>query len=193
MGSSFNFGGDVVLKNTGKKFEAEWKNSIPQDIFYYRFRDGTSSWGNQENTRFQAKNECDCEMFDGYKLYRLELKSHKGVSLPYPAFLKKNKAGKIDPQDEACLKQLLDLSKANTYKNIIAGIVINFSEVGKTYFCKADNVLDYVRHEKSKSIPIGWCEEKGIEIFGQLKKVNYKWDVQSFILTCRTNLNGQAG
>jgi recombination protein U len=166
---------------SGKRFEQQWKDSIPQSIFYYRFRDGTSAWGEQENTRFQAKNMCDCEMFDGSKLYLLELKSHKGKSLPFSAFLKKNKAGKFDPSDKACLKQILDLSKASTYKNIIAGFVINFSDVGKTYFCKVDDVYYFVTHEDSKSIPIAWCEQWGKEISGKKKKVNWRWDISGFV------------
>ena len=60
--------------SSGKKFETNFKNSVPDNIFYYRFRDGTSSWGNKacegcpknkQLTRFQSKNICDCEMFDG--------------------------------------------------------------------------------------------------------------------------------
>lgn len=31
------------MANAGKEFEKDWKNSIPLNIFYYRFRDGTAS------------------------------------------------------------------------------------------------------------------------------------------------------
>ena len=43
--------------NSGKRFENNFKNSVPENVFYYRFRDGTSSWSKEENslTRFQAK------------------------------------------------------------------------------------------------------------------------------------------
>ena len=152
---------------SGKKLENNWRDSIPSNIFFYRFRDGTSSWGGgQENTRFQQVNMCDCMMFDGNKLYLLELKSHKGKSIPFSA-IRQN--------------QLDELSKASTYKNIIAGFVIHFADIGTTYFCKADDVLYFIAHEERKSIPISWCEEWGIQIFGKLKKVNYSWDIKSFV------------
>jgi len=174
---------------SGKKFENNWRDSIPPNIFFYRFNDGTSAWDGSKpklatetsETRFQAKNLCDCEMFDGNNLYLLELKSHKGASLPYAAFLKKNIKGKFDPKDEKCISQILKLSKASTYKNIIAGFVIHFADIGTTYFCKADDVLYFISHEVRKSIPISWCEEWGIQIFGKLKKVNYSWDIKSFV------------
>jgi len=152
---------------SGKKFENNWRDSIPETVFYYRFRDGTSSWGGgQENTRFQMQNMCDCMMFDGAKLYLLELKSHKGKSIPFSA-IRQN--------------QLDELSKASTHKNIIAGFVIHFADIGTTYFCKADDVLYFIAHEERKSIPISWCQRWGIEIIGKLKKVNYSWDIKSFV------------
>lgn len=154
------------MKNTGKKFEQEWKDSIPPDIFYYRFRDGTSAWGGQENTRFQAKNMCDCEMFDGKKLFLLELKSHKGKSLP----LKDIRSNQIE-----------ELSKASKFNNVIAGIMINYAELGQTFFVHITNIENFIKSCERKSIPLEWCEKFGIKVQGRMKKVNYKWDIREFI------------
>ena len=30
--------------NEGKKFEQDFRNSMPEDVFYYRLRDGTAAW-----------------------------------------------------------------------------------------------------------------------------------------------------
>lgn len=157
--------GDIL--NSGKRFEQQWKDSIPPNVFFYRFRDGTSAWGDQGNTRFQQSNMCDCEMFDGQNLYLLELKSHKGKSLPLSA-IRKN--------------QLDELLKASTYKNIVAGFIVNYADVGQTFFIPATNVIDFITDGERKSIPLVWCERFGIKINGILKKVNYKWDVENFIL-----------
>ena len=46
------------MKNEGKKFEEDFKKSVPKNLFYYRFIDGTSAWDGG-NARFQAKNICD--------------------------------------------------------------------------------------------------------------------------------------
>ena len=163
----------MININSGKRFEQQWKDSIPPNVFFYRFRDGTSAWGgSQENTRFQQSNMADCMIYDGYKLYLLELKSHKGKSLPLSA-IREN--------------QVTELFKASTYQNIISGFIINFADVGQTFFIQAVDVLDFIQCGERKSIPIDWCDMFGYQIFGQLKKVNYKWDIESFILPHRAS------
>lgn len=158
------------MKNTGKKFEKEWKDSIPPEIFYYRFRDGTGAWGNsnteESKTRFQAKNMCDCEMFDGNKLFLLELKSHKGKSLP----LKTIRSNQIE-----------ELSKASKFNNVVAGIVINYADLGQTFYLHIADIENFINDAEQKSIPLAWCERFGIKVYGQLKKVNYRWNIREFI------------
>ena len=144
---------------------------MPTDVFFYRFRDGTSAWGgDQTNTRFQQSNMCDCMMFDGNNLYLLELKSHKGKSLPLTA-IRKN--------------QIEELAKASTYQNVISGLVIHFADVGQTFFVKIQDILNFINDAERKSIPLIWCERFGIRINGELKKVNYKWHIDELLLTCR--------
>ena len=96
--------------NSGKKFEENFKKSVPENVFYYRFRDGTSSWDKSSKMRFQAKNICDCMLHDGEYLYLLELKNHKGKSLPLSA-IRQN--------------QVDDLLLAAKHRNIIAGLVVS--------------------------------------------------------------------
>jgi recombination protein U len=105
-------------------------------------------------------------LYDGGRLYLLELKSHKGSSLPFTA-IRKN--------------QLTELSKASTYKNITAGFIINFAEKERTFFCKVDDVLYFIEHEDRKSIPISWCEEWGREIQSRKLKANYRYDLERWL------------
>jgi recombination protein U len=154
------------MKSSGKAFEQDIKASVPADIFYYRFRDGTARWGKQEETRFQAQNISDCMLYNGNRLYLLELKSHKGSSLPFTA-IRKN--------------QLTELSKASTYKNITAGFIINFAEKERTFFCKVDDVLYFMEHEERKSVPLTWCEKWGREIKSRKLKVNYRYDLERWL------------
>ena len=153
--------------STGKDFEKDIKESVPAGVFFYRFRDGTSSWGgDQELTRFQAKNMCDCMLFDGAKCYFLELKSHKGKSLPFSAI-----------RDN----QLKELSAAAVYKNVVAGFLVNFSDLEKTYFCKVDDVMYFKAHEERKSIPVAWFVDWGKEIKGRKLKVHYRWNLKEWM------------
>ena len=48
-----------MANNIGKKFENNWKASMPNDIFYYRLKDQAQSFGGASKLRFSLKNPCD--------------------------------------------------------------------------------------------------------------------------------------
>lgn len=152
--------------NNGKIFEQEIKASVPEDVFYYRFKDGTASWGKSDNTRFQAHNICDCMLFDGQMLYLLELKSHKGKSIPF-----------------SCIRQtqLLELTQAGMYDNIVAGFMFNFRDVGRTFYVDASDVGMLMALKERKSISIDFCEQNGTEITGTKKRTRFVWDLEKFL------------
>lgn len=152
--------------NSGKRFEQNWKKSIPKDIFYYRFRDGSSSWGGNDKVRFQQTNICDCLMFDGDYLYLLELKSTKGKSLPFNNIKK---------------HQIDDLLWASTYSNTICGLVIEFSKIAECYFIEINKFKVFYESTSRKSMPIDYLEKYGLKIDVERKKINSKFDVEKFI------------
>ena len=41
-----------MANNIGKKFEKNWKASMPNDIFYYRLKDQAQSFGGASKLRF---------------------------------------------------------------------------------------------------------------------------------------------
>ena len=103
-------------------------------------RDGTASWGEQENTRFQQSNICDSVLYDSNekRLLLLELKSHKGKSIPF-----------------SCIRdnQLKELLKADVFKGIYPGIVFNFRDVEETYYLPISKVSEYILTDERKSFP----------------------------------------
>lgn len=165
--------------NSGKRFEENFKKSVPDNIFYYRFRDGTSSWSdkacegcpkNKNLTRFQSKNICDCQLFDGNYLYLLELKNTKGKSLSLNN-IRKN--------------QIDDLMEASEYANIVAGLVVNFADVEQTYFMEIKLAYYwYYEQTERKSIPIKAFRDGCIKIQAKKLKTNYRYDIQGFIKDC---------
>lgn len=157
--------------NNGKRLESNFKKSVPDDVFYYRFKDGTASWDKSSLTRFQQKNICDCMLFNGKQLYLIELKSTKGKSIPFGNF-KEN--------------QLKELSIAQYFTNIVAGIVIEFSELDSAFFMQISDITDFIRQDSRKSIPIEYCEEKGIEIEITKKRVNNSFNIKKMILDIST-------
>ncbi|HII4524294.1 TPA: Holliday junction resolvase RecU [Clostridium perfringens] len=91
------------MKNEGKKFEEDFKKSIPEKYFVYRFK---------------AHNICDFEVFAEDKLFLFEIKSYKGASIPLSGIRK---------------TQLEEMLKASNYKNIEPYFLLNFRWLEKVY------------------------------------------------------------
>ena len=62
-------------KNMGKVFEKEFKDSVPADCFLERYKDDTSGF-------YGVSNPADFRLYKFPVLILLELKTHKGKSLP---------------------------------------------------------------------------------------------------------------
>ena len=157
------------MKSSGKIFEDNWKKSIPKDIFYYRFRDGSASWDKGTKTRFQQTNICDCIIFDGDYLYTLELKSTKAKSLPY-SNIKEH--------------QIEDLIWCSNFANVISGFVIEFSDLNECFFVEISLFNKFYEESNRRSIPIDFCRKNALKIDVTKLKVNRRFDINKFINDC---------
>jgi recombination protein U len=153
-----------MANNEGKRFEEDIKKSVPNWCWIYRFKDGTANFSGakNENVRFQAHNICDFMVMTIDKLFLLELKSHKGVSIPFNC---------IRP------KQIEEMSGID-HQNIRAFFIFNFRDLEKTYAVKAELVKNYIENSSRKSIPIQFCINQGIEIPGEKKKVRFRYNLE---------------
>lgn len=152
--------------NKGKRFENNFKASIPSSCWFYRLRDSAASYyGGNENLRFSGKNIADCIVFNGNKLYICELKAHAGKSIPLTC-IRQNQA-------EMMLK-------SNVYKNIQCLLFVFFYDVSKCYALNIDDFDDFVKKNTRKSIPIAYFEEKAIEIPVKTLKTNFRFDLSIF-------------
>ncbi|SCB92219.1 recombination protein U [Priestia flexa] len=102
-------------KNPGKAFEKDFYDSIPENVFAYRMKDDSLGFAN-------VKNPCDFILYKIPNLYLLELKSHKGKSIPFGALQ---------------LNQVESLYQYSTIDGVKAGFVFNFRDVNETYFVNA--------------------------------------------------------
>lgn len=165
----------TISKNIGKVFEQNWKNSIPDNIFYYRPPDSAQSFGINKNLRFSSKSPCDCFIFNGYFLYALELKSVGTKSISF-------ERGKSD-KGVIHKHQIDNLQKFSTYKNVISGFIFDFRLSDKTYFCSITDFLHMINNLNKKSFNeidlYQWCVP--LEIKKKKLRVNYKYDVQGFL------------
>lgn len=156
--------------NAGKIMEAQWRKSalhIPK-IYYRRMNDGTATFygGGQDGVRFQQENPYDCFMYLAPTLYLIELKSHKGTSLPINAIRK---------------IQLKHLSSVQGVPGIEAGFVVHFPDKEECWFADGWKVKAFVDDTERKSIPLKWFQENGIrvEVIPLVKRVEY--DVKGLI------------
>ena len=159
--------------NSGKTFEYNFKKSVPNNILFYRFRDGTSNWDKNNLTRFQQKNVCDCMLYNGNYLYFIELKNHKGKSLPLN-----------------CIResQIEELTKYSRYKNTICGIAINFQDIAECYWLFISQIDEFLLIINRKSIPIDFCRENGIKIANKRLRTNYRYDIDNMLKDIEDNL-----
>ena len=154
--------------NNGKRFEQNFRKSIPDspNIYYYRLKDGTASWSNDSKTRFQSNNIADSFLFCYGKLLILELKAHKGKSIPLNC-IRKNQ---VDGMTEASCKQ-----------NVLPFLVVYFSDVERCFALPIQGYNLFVASFNRKSIPLDYFVTNGIEINVEKLRSNYRYDIETFL------------
>lgn len=160
------------MTNTGKKFEENWKASVPENMFYYRFRDSATSWSNNGMTRFTISNIADCLIYDCFSgLHLIELKSIKGKAIPLAKIIG-NKTKE---------KQIKDLTEANKCVGVHSTLVVFFSDLERCFSLDIECFNEFTKKEDRKSIPYSYFEENGIEISVKKLKTNYRFDIENWI------------
>lgn len=148
-----------MAKDAGKRFEEDLKASIPPDYYVERYKDDTSGF-------YGVSNPADYRLYRYPLTFLLELKSHKGKSLPI-----KN----IRPN------QIQGMAKAVEHKGIYAGFIINYRELEETYYIAVQDMISFITSTERKSVPVEWCRENGIKIEATKKRVRYSYDMRSLL------------
>ena len=159
------------MKNQGKIFEQDFRASLPLDnpnLFFYRFKDGTASWGdkNNPNVRFQQKNISDAMIFYKGFLFIIELKSHRGKSLPF-----------------SCIRdnQFKEMYEASFKKNVFPIVIIFFSDLEECFALKMTDIIELRSKNISKSISLLFVREKGVRIDCRKLQTHYRFEIQDFL------------
>ena len=154
------------MMNKGKRFENNFKASVPSNCWYYRLRDSAASYyGGNQNLRFSSKNIADSLVYSGNKLYICELKAHAGKSIPLTC-IRENQA-----------KMML---KSSAYENIQCLLFVFFYDVSKCYALNIKDFDKFIKETDRKSIPISYFEENGIDIPVKQLKTNQRFDLSLF-------------
>ena len=158
--------------NQGKIMEQAWRKAAKKvpGLYFQRMNDGTASYsrgGEGSPVRFQQKNPYDCFMHYKGKLFLLELKHHKGASLPFTAIRE---------------QQLAHLAQASVaYDDVIAGFVVMFADSGECFFANGNAVAEFENTSERKSIPISWFRENALGIPVRKLKTNWEYNVLEFV------------
>lgn len=158
------------MKNEGKKFEEDIKKSVPDYAWIYRLKDGsanigTSSINKNSKVRFQCYNISDFLLMGKEYLIILELKSHKGKSIPF-----------------SCIRntQITEMEKIH-HKKIKCYFLFNFSELSETYAIDSHKIAEYMKTSNRKSFAYDWCVQNGISITSKKKRTRFTYDLDSFL------------
>lgn len=159
------------MANLGKIFEDNWRLSVPKNVFFYRFRDSSGSWGGNQQLRFTPSNIADCILYDAYALHLIELKTHKGKSIPLTCIMG-NKTKE---------KQMRDLRDANEFNGIYSSIIVFFSDVERCFELGIEEFFEFINENERKSIPIEYFEKYGWEIGVEKLRTNYRYDIENWL------------
>lgn len=133
--------------NEGKKFEEDFKKSIPSNILLYRLKDPAQGFGNSTNTRFSLHNECDYFLYKNPNLIPIELKTTDKKSLTFAR-------EKEDGSKQIKLCQINGLKRLNEFDGVCSGFIFNFRKDEITYWLGINNFLEFYNNTEKKSINI---------------------------------------
>lgn len=164
------------MKNTGKVFEKEFRDSIPEDVYYKKMQDSANGFNVEDSKlRFAAKSPYDFFLYRKPNMWCLELKSTAGTSMSFESktpMIKKH--------------QREELQKAHKY-GCIAGFVMNFRKYPLTYFVPITLFEQFVENTEKKSINLKDIQnmldgENGALLINQeLMRTHYRYAVGRFL------------
>jgi recombination protein U len=157
----------IMGKNPGKKFEEDFVKSIPDRCDITRLKDA-GGWSNATNTRFTISNPCDFVVFsqpkdemDQGSYYKLELKSVKGISLPFTNI------------KDSQLKALME----SQTRGVLAWFIVNFRQVNETYAVAAHLIAGLIEKGDRKSLPLEYARKNCLLIKQSIIKVRWRYDL----------------
>lgn len=113
-----------------------------------------------------VRNPCDFILYKTPNIYLLELKSHKGKSIPFGALQ---------------AYQIESLHRYSQMDGVVAGFIFNFRDMSETYFVDATLVYQFYHTGERKSFSLEWTREHGLLIRQELKRTRYRYDLSNLL------------
>lgn len=164
--------------NIGKRFEHDFKQSVPDEHLIYRLPDAAQSFSGSKTLRFSNKNPFDFLLFDTKHrlLYALELKT---VSKKSISFEKEN-----DDKGDIHLHQIDGLKEWKQFAYVICGFIIEFRSIETCIFIDIDSFSHLISLIDKKSFNLGDLEANKIPYFiipQHKKRTRYSYSITDLL------------
>lgn len=165
--------------NPGKRFENDFKASVPEGVYYLRLHDSAIGFDIEHSTqRFAIKSPYDVVLCRDGQMYALELKSNQETSMSF-----------VGSSPRIQMRQVDELIKAER-SGVVAGLVLNFRTFEETYFVPASVFKVFADMSGKKSVNIHDARGLGRLIPARKLKVNYRYDLSPIWAERRTDESG---
>lgn len=166
------------MLSPGKKFEEQFKLSIPENVMYHRLPDQAQSF--QKSAKYTHKNPCDEFLYKYPRFYAFELKSTN------KRFMSVETCKAEEGKKMIHWHQREGLKKFNEYRGIISGFVLNFRDDEEkkdaTYFIHIEDFERMMSELNKKSFTLlDLMGYNPIRIKSELKRVNFSYDVKGLL------------
>ena len=179
------------MKNEGKKFEEDVKNSaINQNIWIIRLNDSSLSWQHEKTSRFTVENPADFLVYQKPNLLAVECKSTKYKSMSIQRSLEEDKSKMIKFHQ---INSLVNFSRTD---GIYAGLLLNFRDEeimanSITYWLPIEDFSNFLVEMDKGSINKLDCVQHGAIIVEQkLKRTRFAYNIQKLIDDIRQKKGG---
>lgn len=149
-----------MANNEGKKFEEDFKKSVPSHLLCERYKDSPVQFK-------RVNNPADYLINSGKFILLVECKSVKGISLPLKNI-----------RDDQVWAMLTRTCKLNTF----GGFLINLRQLNETYFVFVEDYVYWLLfvHDR-ESLSLEWLRKHGYKISQKKKIKRYKYGIQGLL------------
>lgn len=170
-------------RNRGKVFEDEFKASVPHGTFLYRLPDSASGFAGGQVTRFSVKNPCDFFLFSNGILMPIELKTTEQGTMNFETEKDKGRSQNIKWHQIEGLRNL-----TYGHARVRGGFLLQFTNrdkgTNRTYWISIgdfDCMLESIKDKKKSFNEKDLKNFRAYEVFGQLKRTRYMYDITGLI------------
>lgn len=155
----------MAASNPGKRFEEDFRNSVPPDVYCYRLKDA-GGWASSKELRFTPSNDYDHLLYKAPVLFTLELKSVAESRWPFSSLRDTQRRGLVRAAD--C--------------GAVSGVLFNFRKPNRTFFVPIRDLLKAEALSGKKSINLDDAARlAAYELRASTARTRTRYDVEDFV------------